>query len=119
MKICISAKDAAATAETDPRFGRARAFCFYETETGEYDCIENGPGAPGGAGVQTAQTVIDRGAQVVLTGSVGPNAFRVLRAAGVAVYADVSGTVESAVAAYKGGRLTETAAPTNAGHNPR
>jgi len=39
--------------------------------------------APGGAGVQAARLVVDRGAEAVITGRLGPNAARVLEAAGV------------------------------------
>jgi len=61
--------------------------------------------AGGGAGIQAAQFVIERGAQAVLTGNVGPNAFNVFQAAGVPIYLVEEGTVREAVEAYKGGRL--------------
>lgn len=116
MTICVSAKSPEMGSDVDPRFGRAAAFCICDTETGEIEGLENGAGAPSGAGVQTAQWIIDRGVEAVITGSVGPNAFRVLRAAGVAVYVGASGTVESAIEDFRAGKLTPTTEPTNAGH---
>lgn len=116
MKICISAKGRTKDADVDPRFGRAAAFCIYDTESAELEAIGNGPAGSSGAGVQTAQSVIDRGVDAVITGSVGPNAFRVLAAAGVPVYAGASGTVESVIEHYLAGRLTPAAEPTNPGH---
>jgi predicted Fe-Mo cluster-binding NifX family protein len=41
--------------------------------------------ARGGAGIQAAETVANKGCEIAITGSVGPNAFRTLSAAGVKV----------------------------------
>ena len=38
-----------------------------------------------GAGIQSAETVAKLGAEVVITGSVGPKAYRALQAAGIKV----------------------------------
>jgi predicted Fe-Mo cluster-binding NifX family protein len=59
----------------------------------------------GGAGIQAAQFVVERGAQAVLTGNLGPNAFDVLQAAGVPGYLVPEGTVRQAVEAFKAGRV--------------
>jgi len=72
--------------------------------------------AGGGAGIQAAQLVAEQGAQVVLTGNMGPNAYRALSAAGVTVYAGVAGTVRSAVEHYRSGSLQAATAPTGPAH---
>jgi predicted Fe-Mo cluster-binding NifX family protein len=59
----------------------------------------------GGAGIQAAQFVVERGAQAVLTGNLGPNAFDVLQAAGVPGYLILEGTVRQAVEAFQAGRV--------------
>jgi predicted Fe-Mo cluster-binding NifX family protein len=59
----------------------------------------------GGAGIQAAQFVVNRGARAVLTGNLGPNAYDVLQAAGVPAYPVVEGTVRQAVEAYRAGSL--------------
>ncbi|HBT03829.1 MAG TPA: dinitrogenase iron-molybdenum cofactor biosynthesis protein, partial [Thermodesulfobacterium commune] len=41
MKICIVSQGKDLEAEIDSRFGRCRYFVFYDTETGEYEVIEN------------------------------------------------------------------------------
>jgi len=68
-----------------------------------------------GAGIQAAQFVADQGAQAVLTGSVGPNAFGVLQAAGLPIFTVTGGTVREAVEAYKAGRLSSIAQPGSMG----
>ena len=116
MIVCISATAPTQTADVDPRFGRAAAFVYYDTDSGTFEGAENPPAGAGGAGVQTAQLVVDRSVKAVVTGSVGPNAYRVLNAAGIAVYTDASGTVEQAATQFVDGLLAKTDGPTNSGH---
>jgi predicted Fe-Mo cluster-binding NifX family protein len=70
----------------------------------------------GGAGIQAAQFVINHGAQAVLTGNLGPNAFDVLQAAGIPGYLVSEGTVRQAVEAFKDGRLQPLAGANVAAH---
>jgi predicted Fe-Mo cluster-binding NifX family protein len=94
-------------------------YLFVDTETMEFEAIENPAiSAPGGAGIQAAQFVVEHGAQAVITGNTGPNAFDVLQSANVAVYLFAGGTVREAVEAYKAGQLSNTSgasAPAHAG----
>jgi predicted Fe-Mo cluster-binding NifX family protein len=72
-----------------------------------FEAVENPAiAASGGAGIQAAQFVIERGAQAVVTGNVGPNAFNVFQSAGVSIYLFGGGTVRQAVEAYKEGQLS-------------
>jgi predicted Fe-Mo cluster-binding NifX family protein len=74
----------------------------------EAESVENpARSAAGGAGIQAAQFIVERGAQAVLTGNVGPNAFDVFRAADVPVYLSGEGTVRQVVEAYKAGQLSD------------
>jgi predicted Fe-Mo cluster-binding NifX family protein len=43
---------------------------------------------------------------VVITGNVGPNAYRVLEAAGVKVFTGACGKADEVLAEYKSGKLT-------------
>jgi len=72
--------------------------------------------APGGAGIQAAQTVVNKGVDVLVSGNVGPNAFQVLSAAGVKIATGAYGTVQEAVEMYKAGRLSEAGISTVAAH---
>ena len=75
-----------------------------------------GSDSGGGAGIQAAQYVVERGARAIVSGRVGPNAFDVLQAAGVAIYPFDGGTVRQAVEAFKAGRLSETGSATAGAH---
>jgi predicted Fe-Mo cluster-binding NifX family protein len=69
-----------------------------------------------GAGIQAAQTAVDKGVEVVLTGNVGPNAYQVLSAAGIKIVTGASGTVQEAVTKFLRDELEETTGPTVSGH---
>lgn len=106
MKVVVTANGTDLDAPISPVFGRCSTYLFVDTETMQFDVVEN-PAirAPGGAGIQAAQFVIERGAEAVLTGNVGPNAFGVFQAANVPVYLLGNGTVQGAVEAYTKGQL--------------
>ena len=72
--------------------------------------------AAGGAGIQAAQFVVERGAQAVVTGNMGPNAFNVLQPAGVPVYLHKGGTVREVAEAYKAGQLSTAGGASTPAH---
>lgn len=109
MRIVVSADGADLEAAASPIFGRCQAFVFVDTETMDSEAVDNpATNAAGGAGIQTAQFVVEQAARAVISGRVGPNAFDVLQAAGVPVYSFESGTVRQAVEAFRAGRLSTT-----------
>ncbi len=118
MKICITTTGKTLDAPIDPRFGRARYFLFVDPETSALEAVENHPSAHG-AGVQAAQTVAEKEATVVITGSVGPNAHQGLTAAGIKIYIGAKGTAKEALQDYRAGRLTCADTPTAGGHGRR
>ncbi|MDZ7838048.1 MAG: NifB/NifX family molybdenum-iron cluster-binding protein [Actinomycetota bacterium] len=92
-------------------------FIFYDTENDSFEHMSNeARGAMGGAGIQTGQMIASKGAKAVVTGNVGPNAFRVLSTGKVKIYTGVSGKVSEAVEKFKAGQLTETTAPNVTSH---
>ena len=115
MKVCVTAAGEDWEAATQPNFGRVAYFLFIDDETEAIVAVKNVPGAHG-AGVQAAQTVSEHGATVVITGSVGPNAFQGLSAAGIEIYVGATGTVRQALDAYRAGELQQAGAPTGRSH---
>ena len=106
MKIVVSAQGETLDAAASPVFGRCPTYVFVDTETNEVEAMPNpAMNQGGGAGIQAAQFVVSQGAQAVLTGNLGPNAYDVLEAAGVPGYLVPEGSVRQAVDAFKTGTL--------------
>jgi predicted Fe-Mo cluster-binding NifX family protein len=111
MKLALSSMGPDLDAEVDPRLGRCQYFLIVDTESMEFEAVENPASmAPGGAGIQAAQLIAEKGAEAVITGNCGPNAFQVLSSAGIPVFVGASGRVRDAVEAYKQGKLSPIAA---------
>ena len=117
MRIVVTSSGTDLDAPASPIFGRCRAYVFVDTESMETTAVENpAVGSASGAGIQAAQFVIQQGAQAVITGNMGPNAFSVFRASGVPIYPFEGGTGRQAVEAFKAGQLQSVAdATTQAG----
>ena len=118
MKIVITAQGESPDSEVDPRFGRARYFIVYDTDTDTYTLISNTENiqAQQGAGIQAGRMVADAGAQAVLTGNCGPKAFRTLQGADIKVYIGAKGMVRDAVESFKKCELAEAQEPNVEGH---
>jgi predicted Fe-Mo cluster-binding NifX family protein len=119
VKIAISATQPSLEADVDPRFGRCACFLLVESESGQLLQAEKNAfaAASGGAGTQAAQQIAEWGAEAVLTGNIGPNAFQILNAAGIPTYPGVSGSVKDAIASLLAGELKPVGSPTTRAHH--
>ncbi len=107
-KIAVTSEGPALSDQVDPRFGRAGGFVVVDLASGESVYVDNGASQAmaHGAGIQAAERIASSGAQVLLTGYVGPKAFAALTAAGIKIGQDVDGmTVGEAVAKFKAGEV--------------
>ena len=115
MKIAVSAMEKNLMAHVDPRFGRCQYFIFIDSKSMEFEAIQNesasAMGGAGGAGIQAAQIMANQMVDVVLTGNIGPNAFKTLSTAGTIVITGVNGIVRDAIEMFKNGDLKETTVP--------
>ena len=109
MKVAFTTSGTELKSPLDSRFGRAPKFLVYDTGTDSFEIIDNAQNlnAPQGAGIQSGETVSNSGAQAVVTGHVGPKAFRVLAAAEIAVYTSEAETVAEALRLFNGGKLSQ------------
>lgn len=108
MKVAVTAKGTTLDSDVDPRFGRAAYFLIVDTETLEFEVVDNSKNlnAFKGAGIQAATAVGNKGAEVLLTGFCGPNAFKTLNAAKVKVANNAEGTVKEAIEAFNNGKYS-------------
>jgi predicted DNA-binding protein (UPF0251 family)/predicted Fe-Mo cluster-binding NifX family protein len=118
-KLAISTEGPTLEDALDPRFGRAAGFIIFDTETSDHTYRENGLAQTmaQGAGIQAAETVVTAGVQAVLTGSVGPKAYKVLEAAGVKIAQDLENmTVQEAIDRFQKGEVQWASTPNSQGH---
>lgn len=117
MKIAVSSSGKDLDSEIDPRFGRCAYFLIVETDDMSFEAFDNENIAiSGGAGIQSAQFVASKGAKAVITGNCGPNAVRVLSAAGVELFTKNRGRLRDAIERYKNGELRSTKEATVSDH---
>ena len=118
MKVAVTATGPSLDAALDPRFGRCSYFVIVESDDMSVEVVENANSSlGGGAGIQSAQLMAQRGVKAVLTGHCGPNAHQTLSAAGIDVVVGCSGTVSEAVQGFTSGQLSAASAPNVASHS--
>lgn len=96
-----------------PDLDGASYIIIIDSDTFSFEVVDNKDNANAlkGAGIQAAVTVSDKGAEILLTGHCGPNAFKALKAAKVSVVNGVSGSVRDALNAYLAGELQVAEGP--------
>jgi len=118
MKIAITAQGNELSSEIDLRFGRAKWLIVVDTETGDFQAHDNtvNLNAAQGAGIQTGRNVANLGVDAVITGNVGPNAFKTLNTAGVKMLLAEKQSVQDAIDSFKTGKLKEVDQANVEGH---
>ncbi|MDY0132217.1 MAG: NifB/NifX family molybdenum-iron cluster-binding protein [Desulforegulaceae bacterium] len=113
MKIAVTSKGKTLDSEVDPRFGRAEFILVVDSDTFEFEVIDNSENrnAFKGAGIKAASDISEHKAEVLLTGYCGPNAFTTLEAAEIKACDNVSGTIREAVENFKNGKYKILDAP--------
>jgi predicted Fe-Mo cluster-binding NifX family protein len=118
LRIAVTAQGKELSSEIDLRFGRAKFLLVVDTESGDFVVHDNqlNLNAVQGAGIQTGQNIANLGVEAVITGNVGPNAFKTLNAAGVKIFLAEKQTVAEAVESFKADNLKEVDQANVEGH---
>ncbi|MGM0508714.1 MAG: NifB/NifX family molybdenum-iron cluster-binding protein [Fusobacteriota bacterium] len=110
MKVAVISKGKELTSKMDQRFGRGEGFIIVDTETMDFDWINNeAKNASGGAGPQAAKLIADNGAEaIILYKNLGPKAASTLDSFEIKAYlrGDAT-TVKEAVSLFKDNKLEE------------
>jgi len=110
MILMISAQGNELESQVNPRFGRTPWFIMYDTQNQAWEAFENqSVFQRGGAGISSAQFLIDQGVQVAISGAFGPNAFQALSAGNIKMvtFNNDQLTVQEIIDAYQAGKLQE------------
>jgi len=107
MKAAVSSTGPTLDAPVHNLFGRCDFILIIDTNTEAATPIKNTfIDAAAGAGTGCAQAVLKEGAEAVISGQIGPNAYEALKAAGVAMYLAPPGvSVREALVKFKAGSL--------------
>ncbi len=107
-KVAITARGNSSDSEVYEQFGRTYWLLIYSETDDSWEAIDNSCNRKlnCGAGIATAELLVQEGVAVVLTGETGPNAFRTLSAAGILVVQNVVGRVKDALQDWQGGCLS-------------
>jgi len=118
VKIAFTTSGTDINAPLDSRFGRAAKFLVYDLDSENFEVVDNqkNVNASHGAGIQSGETIPRLGVEVIVTGHNGPNAFRVLSAAGIKIYSTDAKTVTETLAQYRAGKLNAAHAADVGGH---
>lgn len=118
MKLAITAKGIDLNAEVDPRFGRAAYILIVDSESLDFEVLDNQENINRlkGAGIQAAAMISEKKAEVLLTGFCGPNAIKTLNAAKIKVATEVNGVVKDAIEGFNQGQYSYTDQANTEGH---
>jgi predicted Fe-Mo cluster-binding NifX family protein len=118
MKIAVTSQSTSIDSLVDPRFGRAACILIVDSDTMEFEILDNqnNVNALKGAGIQAAVGINKAGADILLTGFCGPNAINTLNAANIKVVTDVSGRVKDVVGKFNQGDYEYTTESNREGH---
>lgn len=110
MKICVATNKGGLEDNVATLFGRCATFTFVDVEGNEIkntEVVKNLSAIEHRGGAQRSQVVIEKGTNVAIAGSFGPNAFNVLKSAGIKVVSSPRISVKDAVMKYLNGELKE------------
>jgi len=109
MKVAIAASGETLDSQASPVFGRCSHIIVVNIVDGDFKDVKAIPNPSttegGGAGIKTARIVGNENAQALISGSVGPNAFEVLKQLKIKTYQMVQGTVKENLTLMSQGKL--------------
>lgn len=105
MKIAVTSQGNTLDSKIDQRFGRCQYFLFVDSETMEFESYSNpNINASGGAGVQSAQFVVNQNPEVLITGRLGPKADSTLKESTIKIITGKEGTIKDIITEYCNGQ---------------
>ena len=106
MLIAIPSEGLELSSLVAEKFGRTPFIIFYDSERVSFESLRN-PYANifGGAGIQTAQLIIERNSAAVISIDIGVSSLRLLKSANIEVYSCNKIKVQEAVNEFNKGKL--------------
>jgi len=107
MRVALPIESKSLQAPVCLSFGRTPFFVLIDIANGTYEFLDNAAAASqGGAGIKTAQALVDSGTEALITYRCGENAAEILNAAGVKIYRAQEGSMYDNLTAFRNGTLS-------------
>ncbi len=107
MKIAMPVESKSMDNNVYQSFGRSPYFLIYDLQSKESVYVDNSAAtSQGGAGIKAAQTIVDSGANVLITPRCGENAADVIKSANIKIYKSVVGSINENIKALEEERLS-------------
>ncbi len=102
MKVAITSSGPGPENMMDDRLGRCPYFIVMDTVKGTFETFENRAAqVSSGAGTKATQALLDLGADVVITGKIGPHASAMLADTDIELITGASGKVMDVLEDFK------------------
>ena len=115
MKIAIPVKTNNQNTEIDARFGRANYFMIFDSNTKNYNFIDNSQSVNSGhgAGISAANKIVNNveSIDIIISPALGPKAFDVLKMANIKILKSQNVSIEENINLALNNQLTEMTAP--------
>ena len=116
-RIAIAANGSDLSAQMALRFGTAPYFIIVDLATNRFATVQNNTVADArGYGIAAAQLVAAQGAQAVIAGTYGPQAYNALKAVNIVPFVANPGKVSDILNQYRSALLTQVIDPTLPGY---
>ncbi len=93
MKIAITSTGGSMEALLSEKFGRCQYFLIVDSDSKKFEAVSNlGEQMHSGAGPKAAEMIINKGAEVLLTGHIGDKAESALKKGGIKIVDGYSGS---------------------------
>jgi predicted Fe-Mo cluster-binding NifX family protein len=110
MKVAVASNGYDLNSDVSTIFGKSSSFVIADIEEGkikDISIIENPAKNETGAGNTAAQFIADHNINILISGKLGPVAFRILKNAGINIYKFTSGSVDKNLKRFNKGKLKE------------
>lgn len=109
MIIAIPVVEKTIESSVNPSFGRSPYFLLYDVKKKKVSYLNNDTASKshGGAGIRTAQILVDHNVTDIIAPRCGENALEVLRAANIRAYQSIAGTTNENIEAFLSDKLLD------------
>jgi len=105
MKICLPVIKPEISSEISSVFGRAPYFLIFDLKKEKFKIIRNENLIERGAGIRSAERIVNERVKVVICNNIGPRALDLLELSGIKVISGINGKAKDTIEKFKKGEI--------------